>query len=107
MATTLSESDDNESGGDDFKEDENYLAFAVNQEDSDSVSSDGSCDVYKEQHEAYDKMYESWLKAIKKIKSLESEKCILIEDKKILNDKLKVLFSNLSNKENFVKSSFK
>ncbi|XP_031261281.1 uncharacterized protein LOC116119476 [Pistacia vera] len=99
MAATLSEREDSENGGDDSNEDENYLAFAVNQEDSDSVSSDGSCDVCKEQHKAYDKMYESWLKAIKKIKSLESEKCILIEDKKILNDKLKVLFPDLSNKE--------
>ncbi|XP_031283169.1 uncharacterized protein LOC116141838 [Pistacia vera] len=88
MAATLSESDDSESGGDDINEDDHFLAFTNNQEDSRSVSSDDSNYVYKNQPEAYDKMHESWLKAIKKIKSLEYENCPLTEDKKMLTDKL-------------------
>ena len=67
MAATLSKSDYRESGGDEVNEDENFLAFMANQEDIRSVSSDDSSDVYKEHQKAYDKMYESWVKAIRKI----------------------------------------
>ncbi|XP_031268825.1 uncharacterized protein LOC116127306 [Pistacia vera] len=87
------------SGCDDTNEDENFLAFTANQEDNSSVFLDDSSDVYKEQKEAYDKMYESWAKAIKEIKSLEFENYTITGDRKLLNDKLNVLSVDLSNKE--------
>ncbi|XP_031262378.1 uncharacterized protein LOC116120572 [Pistacia vera] len=67
MGATLSES---ESEHDDEGDDENVLAFIVNQEDGKSEVSDDIEDTYAEQQEAYDKMCDQWLKAVKKLQSL-------------------------------------
>ena len=56
MVATLSESEHDESDDDDSGDDENVLAFMINQEDGKSEVLDDTIDIYAKQQEAYDKV---------------------------------------------------